>query len=75
MAYEVLNTDTEQSHGVFRSLSEARGCVAYDDLTEWVIYGPMGRVASSEDMDFDPENIYNTPSIAQSIAEDRARRR
>ena len=33
------------------------------------------RDAEDEQDDFDPENIYNLPSVRQSVEEDRARRR
>lgn len=36
--YEVMNLRTGQSHGVYKTLDEARGCVAYDRLTSWQIW-------------------------------------
>ena len=30
MTYEVINTKTDESHGEFETLDEARGCVLYD---------------------------------------------
>lgn len=39
MTYQVWNTETETSHGVYRTLDEARGCVAFDRLQSWIIWG------------------------------------
>jgi hypothetical protein len=38
MKYEVLNLKTGQSHGLYDTLDEARGCVDYDRLTQWQIW-------------------------------------
>lgn len=38
MTYEVINLRTRKSHGKFETLDEARGCVAYDQLTAWEIW-------------------------------------
>jgi len=79
MRYEVLNLETDESHGVYDTLGEARGCVQFDRLKFYAIWGgdydadgefnTTIRVECCED-DADPENIYGLPSIAQSIAED-----
>lgn len=34
MRYRVINEKTNESHGVYDSFDEARGCVAYDGLVE-----------------------------------------
>lgn len=36
--YEVMNLKNKKSHGVYDTLDEARGCVAFDRLTEWEIW-------------------------------------
>jgi hypothetical protein len=71
--FELIDLDTDETHGTFETLSEARGAVRFDRLKAYAIWHNDRRVESC-DGDFDPENIYNTPSIAQSIAEDRSRR-
>jgi hypothetical protein len=38
MPYEVINLDTEESHGVFETLGEARGCVQFDRLRAYSIW-------------------------------------
>ncbi len=44
--YEVIDLDTDESHGIYDTLSEARGCVRFDDLEAYSIwqghYGPDG---------------------------------
>ena len=37
MIYEVINLDTEESHGQYETLNEARGCVRYDRLRAYQI--------------------------------------
>ncbi len=81
MAYEVINLDTDESHGVYETLCEARGCVRFDSLRAYQIWqgeedadGDFAgniRVESCEPYEPDPENIYGLASIRQSIAEDR----
>lgn len=73
MTYEVFNLETDESHGTYETLSEARGCVQFDGLKFYSIWrDETFRVECCED-DHDPENIYGLPSIAQSIAEDKGR--
>lgn len=38
MKYEVINLDTGESHGIFDSLSQARGCVSFDKLRAYQIW-------------------------------------
>lgn len=38
MPYEVINLDTDESHGVYETLEEARGCVAFDKLRAYSIW-------------------------------------
>ena len=38
MTYEVINLKTKESHGKYETITEAKGCVAYDRLTEWEIW-------------------------------------
>lgn len=72
MAYEVFNLETDESHGTYDTLSEARGCVRFDRLETYSIWRGDVRVECCDD-DHDPENIYGLASIRQSIEEDRAR--
>ncbi len=74
--FTVINVETGANHGKYDSLELARGCVSFDRLTDWEIWdGDNYCVASGLDdsiqPDTDPENIYNTPSIKQSVEEDR----
>lgn len=71
--FELIDLNTDETHGSFETLMEARGAVRFDRLTAYEIWRNDVRVESCTGY-FDPENIYNTPSIAQSIREDRARR-
>lgn len=83
MPYEVYSLETDESHGTFETLSEARGCVSYDriqaayEIQKVDAEGNfLARGEHRDDShDFDPENIYNLPCIRQSIAEDRRLRR
>lgn len=36
--YEVINLKTDQSHGEFATLDEARGCVRFDKLAAYEIW-------------------------------------
>jgi hypothetical protein len=38
MPYEVIDLDTEESHGIYDTLSEARGCVQFDRLRAYAIW-------------------------------------
>jgi hypothetical protein len=81
MMYQVWNLATDESHGSFETLSEARGAVKFDRIQKHYEIQKIddqsnfvARVECRDDsQDCDPENIYNSPSIAQSIAEDRRR--
>lgn len=42
--YEVVDVTKNYSHGAFDTMSEARGAVAFDRLTNWAIYGPLGDI-------------------------------
>jgi hypothetical protein len=79
MAYEVF--DSETSHGTFDTLAEARSCVSFDRISachEIQLVDDDGnflqRVQFRDDSDdSDPENIYGSASMRQSVAEDRRR--
>lgn len=47
MPYEVINLDTDESHGVYDTLEEARGCVAFDRLRAYSIW--RGRLDDESD--------------------------
>lgn len=36
--YRVVNLDTDESHGTYNTLAQARGCVRYDKLTAYAIW-------------------------------------
>jgi hypothetical protein len=36
--YEVINLDTDESHGLYETLEEARGAVRYDKLRAYSIW-------------------------------------
>jgi hypothetical protein len=36
--YEVIDLDTDESHGLYPSLDEARGCVEFDKLRAYQIW-------------------------------------
>lgn len=38
MAYEVINLDTDETHGVYPTIEEARGCVRFDRLRAYQIW-------------------------------------
>ena len=42
--YEVIDYASNESHGSFGTLDEARGCVAYDRLLTWGIFDGSGCV-------------------------------
>jgi DNA methylase len=44
MTYEVINLKTDESHGEYDSLDQARGCVAFDRLTHYSIWHDSVRV-------------------------------
>jgi hypothetical protein len=42
MPYEVINLDTDESHGIYETLDMARGCIEYDRLQAYQIWqGPI----------------------------------
>lgn len=81
MAYQVFNGATDESHGIFDTLAEARGCVAFDKIqTNYEIRNVdddgnfLQRIEFRDDETCtDPENIYGVHSMRQSIEEDRRR--
>jgi hypothetical protein len=46
--YEVINLETLESHGEYRSLDEARGCVEFDRLVAYAIWHGDERVECFE---------------------------
>lgn len=38
LQYEVIDLDQDESHGVFETLEEARGCVRYDRLRAYSVW-------------------------------------
>lgn len=37
-SYEVINHETDESHGKYETLDEARGAVRYDRLKSWSLW-------------------------------------
>lgn len=78
--FQVINLETDESHGVYETLGEARGCVQFDRLKFYSIWAGRND-ADGEfcgevrveccDSDFDDENIYGLASMRQSVEEDR----
>ena len=54
--YEVINLETDESHGDFDTLEEARGCVAFDGLNAYQIWRGHIRVENCEPYYGDDEN-------------------
>lgn len=52
MGYQVINLDTDESHGVYDTLSEARGCVRFDRLRAYSIWQGQHEVNEDGDCDF-----------------------
>jgi hypothetical protein len=57
MAYEVINLDTDESHGEFPSLEQARGCVKFDKLRAYAIWNNNVRVECCEPYDGDDDRV------------------
>jgi hypothetical protein len=59
MPYEVINLDTEESHGVYETLEEARGCVQFDKLHAYSIWrgrwATYNRLAPCDQREFESE--------------------
>lgn len=55
LEYEVFNLDTDESHGAFGTLSEARGCVAFDKLRAYSIWRNDVRIEHCEPYDGDDD--------------------
>ena len=53
--YEVINLDTDESHGEYETLSEARGCVEFDRLRAYSIWHGNVRVENCEPYDGDDD--------------------
>lgn len=65
MQYEVINLDTNQSHGKFETLDEARGCIDYDRLRHWQVWD--GGVMVAEDNVLDEDTVAIPLSDARLI--------
>lgn len=57
MKYEVINLRTKASHGQYDTLGEARGCIAYDNLTAWEIWSLNDTIVDYRD----PGNLQVNP--------------
>jgi hypothetical protein len=55
MTYEVINLDTDESHGEYDSLEQARGCVRFDRLRAYQIWSGNLRVENCEPYDGDDD--------------------
>ena len=63
--YEVFNLDTDESHGIYDTLDEARGCVLFDKLTRYSIWKDESVRVECCDPVFEGEDEepYDTPSL------------
>lgn len=71
--YEVIDLDTDESHGTYETLAEARRRLRFDGLSEYQIWRGDRLVEECGGNAVDPENIYSLSSIRQSIEEERKR--
>lgn len=62
--YEVIDLNTDESHGEFDSLAEARGCVAYDRLTNYSIWCGNIRVEHCDPPDTDDDRVLQSTGNA-----------
>lgn len=63
--YEVINLKTDESHGEYDSLDEARGCVEYDRLTHYYIWQDgAGRVEHCEPYEGTDERVRQGTGLA-----------
>ncbi len=46
--FNVINLETDESHGEFETLAEARGAVRYDKLKAYEIWSEKGRVINCD---------------------------
>jgi hypothetical protein len=46
--FDVINLDTDKSHGLYDSLERARGCVEFDGLTAYQIWRGDNLITSVE---------------------------
>jgi hypothetical protein len=53
--YEVINLDTDKSHGTYPTLCQARGCVRFDKLRAWSIWNGDVRIECCEPYDGDDD--------------------
>lgn len=57
MAYEVFDLVTDDSHGEFETLEEARGAVRYDKLKAYSIWKDNIRVEACEPYEGDDDRV------------------
>lgn len=56
--YKVVDLETDESHGRYESLDEARGCVLFDRLERWAIWHDrLGRVEWCDPYDGDDDRV------------------
>lgn len=56
-AYEVIDLRTDESHGTFETLEEARGCVRFDKLRAYAIWRYNVRVECCDPYEGDDDRV------------------
>lgn len=59
LPYEVINLTTDESHGRYATLDEAKGCVAYDHLDRHfaIWHDTQGRVCWCDEYEGDDDRV------------------
>jgi hypothetical protein len=55
--YEVIDLETDDAHGSYRTLDEARRAVSYDRLEKWAIWRDNVRVECCDPYDGDDDRM------------------
>lgn len=55
--YTVINLDTDEEHGQFETLAEARGCVRFDRLKAYSIWAGSVRVENCDPYTGDDDRV------------------
>lgn len=71
--YQVIDNVTGEDHGIWETLERARGCIEFDRLKYYDIWHGDELIEYHDEPppNTDPENIYGSASMRQSIEEDR----
>lgn len=55
--YEVINLETDESHGTYPTLEQARGCVRFDGIRSYSIWRGDVRVECCDVYDGDDDRV------------------